>query len=86
MSHMPDGPDSLAALEGQKAALLRKISQLGDFRPGSVTTTTGRPLPLLPPPGSRARTQFSADLQREGQDGDRVLCLSGRTPQNRARD
>ena len=36
MSHMPDGPDSLAALENQKAALLRKISQLGDFRPGPV--------------------------------------------------
>jgi hypothetical protein len=42
MSHMPDAPDSLAALEGQKEVLLRKISQLGDFRPGSVTTTTGR--------------------------------------------
>jgi hypothetical protein len=42
MSCMPDVPDSLAALESQKAALLRKISQLGDFRPGSVTTTGGR--------------------------------------------
>jgi hypothetical protein len=42
MSHMPDAPDSLAALESQKAALLRKISELGDFRPGSVTTTSGR--------------------------------------------
>ena len=35
-------PDSLADLQAQKAALLRKISQLGDFRPGSITTTTGR--------------------------------------------
>jgi hypothetical protein len=42
MPHMPDVPDSLAALESQRAALLRKISQLSDFRPGSVTTTTGR--------------------------------------------
>jgi hypothetical protein len=42
MSHMPDVPDAVAALESQKAALLRKISQLDDFRAGSVTTTTGR--------------------------------------------
>jgi hypothetical protein len=35
-------PDSLAELQDQKAALLRKISQLDDFRPGSITTTTGR--------------------------------------------
>ena len=42
MSHMPDAPDAVAALESQKAALLRKISQLDDFRAGSVTTTTGR--------------------------------------------
>lgn len=35
-------PDPLADLLDQKATLLRKISQLGDFRPGSVTTTTGR--------------------------------------------
>jgi hypothetical protein len=42
MLSMPDVPDPLAALESQKAALLREISQLGDFRPGSVTTTTGR--------------------------------------------
>jgi hypothetical protein len=42
MSHMPDTPDALAALESQKAVLLRKISELRDFRPGSVTTTSGR--------------------------------------------
>jgi hypothetical protein len=34
--------DSLAALEQQKSAMLQQISQLGDFRPGSITTTTGR--------------------------------------------
>ena len=32
MRHMPDVPDSLASLEGQKAGLLRKISKLGEFR------------------------------------------------------
>jgi hypothetical protein len=42
MPHMPDVPDSLAALESQKAGLVRKISELSDFRPGSITTTTGR--------------------------------------------
>lgn len=35
-------PDHLADLQAQKAALLQKISRLGDFRAGSITTTTGR--------------------------------------------
>jgi Family of unknown function (DUF6788) len=35
-------PDSLTALETQRAGLLRQINQLEDFRPGSITTTTGR--------------------------------------------
>lgn len=35
-------PDSLSALETQRLALLRQINQLEDFRPGSITTTTGR--------------------------------------------
>jgi len=42
MPEMPNAPDSLSALEEHRAALLRKISQLGEFRPGSITTTTGR--------------------------------------------
>lgn len=42
MCPMPDAQDSLPALEDQKAALLQKIAQLGDFRSGSVTATTGR--------------------------------------------
>jgi len=35
-------PESLPDLENRKATLLRKIAQLRDFRPGSVTTTSGR--------------------------------------------
>lgn len=35
-------PNPLAILLDQKAALLRQIADLGDFRPGSITTTTGR--------------------------------------------
>jgi len=42
MPHMPDVPDSLAAFESQRAGLLRKISELSEFRPGSTTNTTGR--------------------------------------------
>ncbi len=34
--------DSLSAWQDRKTALLRKISVLGDFRPGSITPTTGR--------------------------------------------
>jgi hypothetical protein len=32
----------LAALEQKRSALLQEISQLGDFRPGSITGTGGR--------------------------------------------
>ncbi len=35
-------PDSLPALESQRADLLQQLSQLGDFRPGSITSTGGR--------------------------------------------
>ena len=35
-------PDSLADLERQRAAVLRQISELEDFRAGSITGTGGR--------------------------------------------
>ncbi|MHB8301514.1 MAG: DUF6788 family protein, partial [Acidobacteriaceae bacterium] len=35
-------PDPMAMLLDPKAALLRQIASRGDFRPGSITTTTGR--------------------------------------------
>lgn len=35
-------PDSLSALEGQRRSLLQQISQVGDFRPGSISATRGR--------------------------------------------
>jgi len=35
-------PDSLPELERHRADLLTQISQLGDFRPGSITATQGR--------------------------------------------
>jgi hypothetical protein len=34
--------DSLPDLERHRADLLERISQLGDFRPGSITATQGR--------------------------------------------
>jgi hypothetical protein len=34
--------DSLAQLENQRAALLAQFHDLGDFRPGSITTTSGK--------------------------------------------
>ena len=34
--------DSVAELERRRADLLSQISQLGDFRPGSITSTQGR--------------------------------------------
>lgn len=35
-------PDPLSALEFQRTDLLRQISELGDMRPGSITSTGGR--------------------------------------------
>ena len=35
-------PDSLAQLEEQKTELFRQIADLGDFRRGSITTTSGK--------------------------------------------
>ncbi len=35
-------PDSLTALEQQRASLLDRFRQLGDLRPGSITGTGGR--------------------------------------------
>lgn len=35
-------PDSLSALEMQRAAIQHQIAQLGDMRAGSITTTGGR--------------------------------------------
>jgi len=35
-------PQSLHDLESRRAELAAEISQLGDLRPGSITTTTGR--------------------------------------------
>jgi len=35
-------PDSLAQLEKQKTELFRQIADLGDFRRGSITTTSGK--------------------------------------------
>ena len=35
-------PDSLSALEAKRRSLLEQISQLGDFRPGSISATRGR--------------------------------------------
>src|SRR5215216_687591 len=35
-------PDSLAELERRRAAIARQIFELGDFRPGSITSTSGR--------------------------------------------
>ena len=35
-------PHSLEDLEQQRSAITRRLSDLGDFRPGSITTTSGR--------------------------------------------
>ncbi len=35
-------PASLTELESQRDALLRSLLSLGDFRPGSISTTSGR--------------------------------------------
>jgi hypothetical protein len=35
-------PQTLSELETRRSTLLQEMAQLGDFRPGSITATTGR--------------------------------------------
>ncbi len=35
-------PQSLEDLEQQRSAILHRLTELGDFRPGSITATSGR--------------------------------------------
>ncbi|MGO9273345.1 MAG: DUF6788 family protein [Terriglobia bacterium] len=35
-------PETLASLEAERRSLLRQLGELGDFRPGSITATSGR--------------------------------------------
>jgi hypothetical protein len=35
-------PDSLSVLEAERRSILQQISELGDFRPGSITAAQGR--------------------------------------------
>jgi hypothetical protein len=35
-------PQSLRDLEQQRSAIVHQLTELGDFRPGSITTTSGR--------------------------------------------
>ena len=35
-------PDSLSVSEAERRSILQQISELGDFRPGSITATQGR--------------------------------------------
>ena len=35
-------PDTLSLLEAERRSLLEQFGELGDFRPGSITATTGR--------------------------------------------
>jgi hypothetical protein len=62
-------PDSLSELERRRAAIAHQISQLGDLRPGSVSTTSGRcgkpnchcHLPGQPGHGPNLRLTYKSD-------------------------
>lgn len=64
-------PESLATLEEERRSLLHQLSQLRDFRPGSITATRGRcgnPRCHCHRPGSR-RSFGPADFN--------TVCASG---------
>ena len=69
--------ESLDTLENRRSALLDQIGQLGDFRPGSITTTSGRcgnPNCHCHLPGEPAHgPQLPADLPAPGQDRHRIV-------------
>jgi hypothetical protein len=64
-------PQSLDDLEQQRSAILHRISDLGDLRPGSITTTSGRcgkancrcHRPGEPPHGPTDRLTYKAEGQ-----------------------
>jgi len=35
-------PETLSSLEAERRSLLQQFGELGDFRPGSITATSGR--------------------------------------------
>jgi hypothetical protein len=70
-------PDSLTQLEAQRTELFRQIAEVGDFRRGSITTTSGkcgkpschcarskrsRPWTKLPPHPRGSRQNHHPDL------------------------
>lgn len=69
---------SLAELEQQLAAVLQQISEVGDFRPGSITGNGGRcgnrNCRCNRPKDPGHDPQSSVDLQEEGQDRHGELC------------
>src|ERR1700678_2858755 len=62
-------PQSLEDLEEQRSAIGNQLTGLGDFRPGSITTTSGRcgkphcrcHLPNQPPHGRTDRLTYKVD-------------------------
>jgi hypothetical protein len=69
-------PNSIATLEDEKAALLRKISQLADFWPGSVTATTSRcGNPRCHRHGAPHALSPSVSVTRRARDGDALLTV-----------
>jgi hypothetical protein len=62
-------PRSLGDLEQQRSAIVHQLTGLGDFRPGSITTTSGRcgkpncrcHLPDQPPHGPTDRLTYKVD-------------------------
>jgi hypothetical protein len=62
-------PQSLEDLEQQRSAIVHQLTGLGDFRPGSITTTSGRcgkpncrcHLPNQPPHGPTDRLTYKVD-------------------------
>ena len=62
-------PHSLGDLEQQRSAILQQLNDLGDFRPGSITTTSGRcgkancrcHRPNEPPHGPTDRLTYKLD-------------------------
>jgi hypothetical protein len=62
-------PQSLGDLEQQRSAIVHQLTDLGDFRPGSITTTSGRcgkpncrcHRPNQPPHGPTDRLTYKVD-------------------------
>ena len=79
-------PDTLLALEQQRASLVHSISELGDMRTGSFTGTSGNPTSHCQRPNHPGHAPIFISPTKVTQNRHRELGWSGGSALSRARN